>query len=81
MQVDTNQLTKAHGGIRTHQQVAKELRVLYARTMGLRPGEYSSLSDATVELAWRIPADALRRVHDDLTPHHQQRPQLARATT
>jgi hypothetical protein len=46
--------------------VAKELRVIYARTMDLHPGEYSNLSDATVELAWRIPADALRRVHDDL---------------
>jgi hypothetical protein len=46
--------------------VAKELRVIYARTMDLSPGEYSNLSDATVELAWRIPADALRRVHDDL---------------
>jgi hypothetical protein len=27
----------------------------------LEPGEYSSLSDATVELAWRIPADVLHR--------------------
>jgi hypothetical protein len=42
--------------------VANELRVVYARTLDLEPGEYSSFSDRTVELAFPVSADALRRV-------------------
>jgi hypothetical protein len=42
--------------------VAKRLRVVYARTLDLAPGEYSDFSDRTVELAFPVSADALRRV-------------------
>jgi hypothetical protein len=42
--------------------VSKQLRVVYARRFDLAPGEYSSFSDHTVEFAFPVSADALRRV-------------------
>ncbi len=58
--------------------MAKQLRVVYARTLDLAPGEYSDFSDRTVELAFPVSADALRRVElaggEDDGDHHRAGP-------